>query len=110
VGGVACGPCWEAAIRADERVVVEHDLPRDLDRDPGLVDEVAVRRAARGEVLELTAAERAAVAAARAQTAGPAFWARGRRVRVARSLRAPLGLDDELWAASVEPAVWWGAP
>ena len=49
VGKVACGACWERAIRDDERVVVEHDLPRDLVPDPTYVDEIAVDLACRGE-------------------------------------------------------------
>jgi hypothetical protein len=60
LGGVACGRCWERAIRDDQTAVVECGLPRDVDRDPGLVDEVAVERAMRGEPVVLTAAERAA--------------------------------------------------
>lgn len=61
IGGVACGACWEYAIRADERVVVEHDLPPEPTRDLDLVDEVAVERACRGERVPLTKAERTAV-------------------------------------------------
>lgn len=57
-GGVACGPCWEQAIRDDERWAVENDLPRQLDRDPDLVDDVAVARAVAGEPVRLTRAER----------------------------------------------------
>lgn len=33
VGRVACGSCWEEAIRNDERVVVECGLPREYDGD-----------------------------------------------------------------------------
>ena len=54
VGGVACGECWESAIRDDERFVVENDLPREVgDQDDG-VDEVAVERALAGEPIYLT--------------------------------------------------------
>lgn len=61
IGGVACGACWEHAIRADERVVVEHGLPPEPTYDPSLIDEVAVERAVRGQRVRLTRAERAAV-------------------------------------------------
>jgi hypothetical protein len=60
LGDIACGPCWEHAIRADERVVVELGLPAVLVADPDLVDEVAVERACRGESVRLTPAERRA--------------------------------------------------
>lgn len=58
LGQVACGTCWEKAIRADERVVVELGLPPDLHADPELVDEVAVDRACAGDQVRLTKAER----------------------------------------------------
>lgn len=61
LGGVACGSCWEEAIRADERVVVEHGL----DREPALgafIDDVAVERALAGESVELTHLEQCEVA------------------------------------------------
>jgi hypothetical protein len=57
LGRVACGACWELAIRDDERAVVEFGLPRELVSDPDLVDEVAVDRAVRGWPTELTATE-----------------------------------------------------
>ena len=57
MGGVACGACWELAIRDDERFAVQHDLPRELVADPELVDQVAVERASRGEPVPLTEAE-----------------------------------------------------
>ena len=63
VGGVACGECWESAIRDDERFVVENDLPRDLGHWGDIVDEVAVERAVAGEPVHLTREEqRAAIA------------------------------------------------
>ena len=34
LGAVACGVCWEEAIRADQQVVDEFDLPFDQDDDP----------------------------------------------------------------------------
>jgi hypothetical protein len=57
VGGVACGACWERAIRDDERVVAEFGLPRQLTPDPGYVDEIAVEFACRGERRPLTTVE-----------------------------------------------------
>jgi hypothetical protein len=57
LGGVACGACWERAIRDDERVVVQFALPRELTPDPSYVDQVAVDRACEGEHLALTEAE-----------------------------------------------------
>jgi hypothetical protein len=64
VGGVACGACWEQAIRDDERFVVENDLPGELVTDPDLVDEVAVERAMGGRRVQLTSAERRTAIAA----------------------------------------------
>jgi hypothetical protein len=58
VGGVACGACWERAIRDDERVVAEFGLPRQLTPDPGYVDEIAAELACRGERCPLTPVER----------------------------------------------------
>ncbi|GAA3293134.1 hypothetical protein Dvina_43585 [Dactylosporangium vinaceum] len=54
---VACGACWELAIRDDERFAVECGLPRELTPDPNYVDEIAVDLACRGERVELTRAE-----------------------------------------------------
>ena len=53
----ACGACWERAVRDDERFAVECSLPRELSGDAGVVDEVAVDRACRGEVVRLTRLE-----------------------------------------------------
>jgi hypothetical protein len=64
VGGVACGSCWERAIRDDERFAVENELPRQLTIDPDLVDNVAVERAMQGQPVRLTPRERAAALAA----------------------------------------------
>src|SRR4051794_5579756 len=60
VGRVACGRCWERAIRDDERIAVEYDLPREIEVDPQYVDEIAVELACRGERLALTPVEQAA--------------------------------------------------
>jgi hypothetical protein len=72
VGGVACGRCWEVAIRADERAVVQFDLPANQTPDPHYCDPIAVERASRGEQLRLTRAERAEVA--RRIKAGRTAW------------------------------------
>jgi hypothetical protein len=52
-----CGPCWEQAVRNDERLVTECGLPRDLVPDPDHVDAIAVDLACRGERVSLTSAE-----------------------------------------------------
>lgn len=57
VGGVACGECWELAIRDDERIAVEFGLPRELKPDPDFVDEIAVRLACQGARVALTPGE-----------------------------------------------------
>jgi len=57
VGGPACGRCWERAIRDDERFVIEFDVPREVKRDPMLVDDIAVQLACQGEPVRLTAVE-----------------------------------------------------
>jgi hypothetical protein len=69
VGRVACGGCWERAIRDDARVVAAFGLPRQLTPDLGYVDEIAVEFACRGERRSLTAVERAE-AVRRLSTAG----------------------------------------
>jgi Helix-turn-helix domain len=58
IGGVACGQCWERAIRDDERLVVEHELPSEQAPDHLVVDEVAVECAMDGRRISLTPAER----------------------------------------------------
>jgi hypothetical protein len=57
IGNVACGACWERAIRDDERVVVEHGLPRRIEPDPQYVDEIAVELACGGERVALSPLE-----------------------------------------------------
>ena len=57
VGGVACGVCWERAIRDDERFVLEFGVDREAVAEPDLVDVIAVERACAGERLPLTEAE-----------------------------------------------------
>jgi hypothetical protein len=56
---VACGDCWERAIRDDERVVVLFGLPREIEPDPSYVDEVAVSHAVAGHRPRLTPLEEA---------------------------------------------------
>lgn len=60
VGGVACGACWEHAIRTDERFVIECGLQDAPPVPADDVDEVAVARAVTGRRVPLTDAERAA--------------------------------------------------
>jgi hypothetical protein len=62
VGAVACGGCWERAIRDDERVVVEYGLTRQQGADIDVVDEIAIERACRGEQVRLTRVERSIAA------------------------------------------------
>lgn len=60
-GAVACGACWEAAIRSDERVAVEENLTPSNPHTtpmPNYVDDIAVDRFLAGEELTLTASER----------------------------------------------------
>lgn len=80
VGDVACGACWERAIRDDERIAVLFGLPRVLDVDPDYVDVVAVERACAGQRQALTPAERAAAVGRLAQRGYSA-------TRIARRLR-----------------------
>ncbi|GIG67317.1 hypothetical protein [Phytomonospora endophytica] len=56
IGRVACGAHWEQAIRNDERVAVEHDLPP-APQDPDLIDDIAVEAAMTGKPVSLTRAE-----------------------------------------------------
>ena len=56
---VACGECWERAIRDDERVVVLFGLPREIEPDPTYVDTVAVELAVAGHKQQLTPPEEA---------------------------------------------------
>jgi hypothetical protein len=56
---VACGECWERAIRDDERAVVLFGLPREIEPDPTYVDVVAVELAVAGHRPALTPVEEA---------------------------------------------------
>ena len=60
VGPVACGECWEAAIRADERFVVENDLDDAEPVPADDLDEIALEKAMRGQRVRLTGPERTA--------------------------------------------------
>jgi len=60
---VACGECWERAIRDDERVVVLFGLPREIESDPDYVDEIVVEQAIAGRRPRLVAAEEAVAVA-----------------------------------------------
>ena len=77
IGRVACGSCWELAIRDDERLVVECGLPREIVADPDYVDEIAVELACRGREVSLTPADmRAAVERMRRAGVQPSVIAR----------------------------------
>ena len=81
VGGVACGKCWEQAIRDDERFAIENGLPAELATDPFLVDHVAVARAMQGQLVALTSFERS-LTAIRLRAAGVTLTDIGRLLRV----------------------------
>lgn len=62
VGEVACGPCWEAVIRADATGGVavadqDPDTEQSVERPP--MDEIAIERAMLGEPVKLSNRERA---------------------------------------------------
>lgn len=95
VGGVACGACWEAAIRADERWLAE------VGDGPALaeptIDQIAVERAASmsGQAPALRPAEK--VAAARLmRSRGLAYEEIGQRLSMskdrARQIAGPRAL------------------
>lgn len=97
IGNVACGACWELAIRDDERFVVECDLPRTIEPDPDYIDEIAVSLACRGERVALTPPE-LATAAARLRGRGLYPIEIARRLHVAygavlAALAPPAGSD-----------------
>jgi len=60
VGQVACGACWEHAIRTDERFAVECDLDEEPAVPADHIDEIAVAYAVTGRPVTLTKAEREA--------------------------------------------------
>lgn len=99
-GRVACGRCWESAIRRDERVVITFGLDRDEVGDPDHLDPIAVSLACAGEPVRLTRAERRA---ARAQLAAAGLGPTeiGRRLsRLGTAARPPLTASDTDRAAA----------
>lgn len=73
IGRVACGRCWEEAIRTDARVAAEFELPAETpEPDLSYVDPIAVERALAGERVRLTRTERAELA--RRAYAGEVPW------------------------------------
>lgn len=94
LGGVACGRCWEQAIRDDERAVLLFELPREIEPDPDYVDQVAVDRVCAGERLPLTGPEQAAAVAVLARRG----WA---CARISQHLGVAPGLVREMSPAPV---------
>lgn len=97
---VACGRCWEDAIRRDERVVIAFGLDRGEVGDPDYLDPIAVSLACAGEPVRLTRAERRA---ARAQLAAAGLGPTeiGRRLsRRGTAARPPLTASDTDRAAA----------
>lgn len=93
-GRVACGRCWESAIRRDERVVITFGLDRDEAGDPDYLDPIAVELACAGEPVRLTRAERRA-ARARLAAAGVGPTEIGRRLhRQGTAARPALTASD----------------
>lgn len=84
VGGVACGLCWEQAIRDDARFALENGLPAELLADPFLVDEVAITRAVQGHSVNLTPHERS-IAARQLRSAGATMAEIGHLLAVGQS-------------------------
>jgi hypothetical protein len=93
-----CGPCWERAVRDDERIVTECGLSRELVPDPDHVDVIAVDLACRGERVSLTAAEFAA-AVTRLRTQGVSD------TQIAARLRRSLATVHAVLAAPTVPEV-----
>lgn len=90
VGLVACGECWEAVIRADERIVVECDLDDAEPVPADDIDEIAVELAMRGQHVVLSAAEQA-TAIRRLHDAGLTVHQTAARLRLAhREVREAL--------------------
>src|SRR4051794_6500453 len=88
VGGVACGECWESAIRDDERFVVENDLPREVGSQDESVDEVAIERAVAGDPMSLNRQEqRTAIAVLLRYGKTPAYISRVLRMNHSAVLR-----------------------
>jgi hypothetical protein len=49
LASIACGACWERAVRDDERFAADCGLPREQTPDPSYVDRIAVDRACSGD-------------------------------------------------------------
>jgi hypothetical protein len=81
LGGVACGRCWERAIRDDEHFATQNELPRELLTDPDLIDEIAVSRAVAGHRVTLTIPERCLAI-------GQLYEAGASTTEISRTLRA----------------------
>jgi hypothetical protein len=97
LGAVACGACWEQAVRADERAVVLFDLPQEVTPDPGFVDEIAVELACRGERVALTPPEFVAAVqrlAGSGESSGRVAERLGVASRTVERVRAALGRRD----------------
>jgi hypothetical protein len=95
---VACGSCWEAAIRTDERVAVEDGLGN-VDPVPADdLDEIALERALRGGRVNLTRHERH-VAIFRLYAEGLTGNAIGKRLHIAQrdvtAVLDPFADEDE---------------
>ncbi len=94
VGRVACGRCWEDAIRRDERAVITFGLDRGEVGDPNYLDPIAVSLACAGEPVRLTRAERAA-ARDQLAAAGVGVTEIGRRLsRRGTAARHPVAAPD----------------
>lgn len=105
VGAVACGACWEQAIRDDERVVIEYGLSRQQCADIDVVDEIAIERACKGERVRLTRVERAA-AVTLLRNAGMSIYQMARRLHVScEAVRQALQLIEAAATADEFPAV-----
>lgn len=90
IGQVACGRCWEEAIRADARVAADFELPAaPPEPDPHYVDPIALERAAAGERVRLTRSERAELV--RRAYAGEVSWRVLARLGLSGSTTRQLG-------------------
>jgi len=99
VGPVGCGQCWEAAIRADERFVVEYDLDDAAPVPADDLDEIALERAMRGERVPLTEYERT-IAIHRLRAAGLTVHQIAKRLHVGAA-RVGAVLNPDLPSAAL---------
>ena len=101
IGSVACGTCWEQAIRDDERVVIEYGLSRHQGPDIDVVDEIAIERACRGEQVRLTRVERSIAAVQLRDSDGLSDYQIARRLHTnSEVVRQALALADAITAAT----------